>query len=145
MTGYQIETGDHQSALRKKAEGGPQSDSSAPVHALLTLHSQNGNPQVARLLAQREEAAATEDDEVQKKHDSSVQRDDDQAQADHETVGIEGGPVGPDTAQRISSARGGGSTLDSGTRASMESGFGTSFEDVRVHHDSEPDVLNRRL
>ncbi len=158
MTGYQIESGDHQSALKRKAEGGPQADSASPVHPLLTLQSQIGNAQVARLLAQRAEEdevqgkhdrsvqRAAEEDEVAAKHDPSVQRaDDDQAQAQHENVGIEGGPVGPDTAQRISSARGGGSTLDGGTRASMESGFGTSFADVRVHHDAESDVLNRRL
>jgi hypothetical protein len=159
MTGYQIETGDHQRALRRKAEGSSQSDSSSPVHPLLTLQSQIGNAQVARLLAQRDaseeveakhdlsvQRAAEEEEPVQGKRDLSVQRaDDDQAQAQHENVGIEGGPVGPDTAQRISSARGGGSTLDGSTRASMEGGFRTSFEDVRVHHDAESDVLNRRL
>src|SRR5712692_10326769 len=160
MTGYQIEPGDHQSALRRKAEGGPQSDSSSPVHPLLMLQSQIGNAQVARLLAQRAEEeepvqgkhdlsvqrAEEEEEPVQGKHDLSVQRaDDDQAQAQHERVGIEGRPVGPDTAQRISSARGGGSSLDAGTCASMEGGFGTSFADVRVHHDAESDVLNRRL
>jgi hypothetical protein len=176
MTGYQIETGDHQSALKRKAEGGPQADSAAPVHPLLTLQSQIGNAQVARLLAQREASEEMqakhdlsvqreEDDEQgpQAKHDLSLQREeddeqgpqakhdlsqrdtDDRAQADHERVGIEGGPVGPDTAQRISSARGGGSSLDSGTRSTMERGFGTSFGDVRVHHDSQSDVLNRRL
>ena len=177
MTGYQIEPGDHQSALKRKAEGGPQADSSSPVHPLLTLQSQIGNAQVARLLAQRDAAEEMqakhelsvqrdEDDDKgpQGKHDLSLQRDedddkgpqgkhdlsaqrdtDDTAQADHEHVGIEGGPVGPDTAQQIHSARGGGSTLDSGTRATMEGGFGTSFEDVRVHHDSQSDTLNRRL
>src|SRR6266851_8794727 len=159
MTGYQIESGEHQSALKRKAEGGPQADSASPVHPLLTLQSQIGNAQVARLLAQRAEEdepvqgkhdrslqRAAEEDEVAAKHDPSVQRaDDDQAQAQHENVGIEGGPVGPDTSQQIQSARGGGATLDGSTRASMESGFGTSFEDVRVHHDAESDVLNRRL
>src|SRR3981081_1672418 len=140
MTGYQIESGDHQSALKRKAEGGPQADSASAVHPLLTLQSQIGNAQVARMLAQRAEEdevqskhdrsvqRAAEEDEVAAKHDPSVQRaDDDQAQAQHENVGIEGGPVGPDTAQQIQSARGGGSTLDGSTRASMESGFGTSF------------------
>jgi hypothetical protein len=157
MTGYQIETGEHQSALRRKAEGGPQSDSSSPVHPLLTLQSQIGNAQVARLLAQRAaegeveakhdlSVQRAEEDEVEAEHDLSVQRAaEDEVEAKHEQVGTEGGPVGPDTAQRISSARGGGSTLDGGTRATMESGFGTSFEDVRVHHDTESDVLNRRL
>src|SRR5229473_2585978 len=159
MTGYQIEPGDHQSALKRKAEGGPQADSSSPVHPLLTLQSQIGNAQVARLLAQRAEEdepvqgkhdrslqRAAEEDEVAAKHDPSVQRaDDDQTQAQHENVGIEGGPVGPDTAQQIQSARGSGSSLDAGTRSTMEGGFGTSFEDVRVHHDTQSDTLNRRL
>ncbi len=140
MTGYQIETGDHQSALKRKVEGGPQADSSSPVHPLLTLQSQIGNAQVARLLAQRDAS-----DELAARHDPSQRDTDDQALADHEHVGIEGGPVGPDTHQQIQSARGGGSSLDSSTRATMESGFGTSFEDVRVHHDTQSDVLNRRL
>jgi hypothetical protein len=172
MTGYQIETGEHQSALKRKAEGGAGADSASPVHPLLTLQSQIGNAQVARLLAQREadEVEAKHDlslqreedkEEIGTKHDLSLQREEDKEEigtkhdlsvqreeevdAKHEQVGIEGGPVGPDTAQRISSARGGGSSLDGGTRASMESGFGTSFEDVRVHQDAESDVLNRRL
>src|SRR5712691_5813611 len=156
MTGYQIETGDHQSALRRKAEAGQGADSASPVHPLLTLQSQIGNAQVARLLAQREaeEVEAKHDLSLQReedkdemaKHDLSLQREtDDQAQADHEHVGIEGGPVGPDTASQIHSARGGGSGLDPGTRSTMEGGFGTSFEDVRVHHDTQSDTLNRRL
>ena len=90
------------------------------------------------LSVQREEAP--EEDEVQASHDQSVQREE-----DAEQVGIEGGDVGPDTAQRISSARGGGSSLDSGTQSTMEAGFGTSFGDVRVHQDSQSDMLNRRL
>src|SRR6185437_13432653 len=101
--------------------------------------------------------AAPDEDELQASHDASVQREgeEDELQASHdasvqreedsEQVGIEGGDVGPDTAQRISSARGGGSALDAGTRANMESGFGTSFADVRVHQDSQSDMLNRRL
>ena len=157
MTGHHIDAGDHQSALRRKADGESGPETRTPVHPLLTLQSQIGNAQVARLLAQRD------DDEVEAKHDLAqreeeeekdetaqakhdvAQRDRDEVEARHEHVGIEGGPVGPDTAQRIHSARGGGSALDSGTRASMEAGFGTSFEDVRVHHDSESDLLTRRL
>ncbi len=109
---------------------------------------------------------AADDDEIAAKHDTSVQRaaDDDEVAAKHdvaqraadddeiaakhddgEQVGIEGGQVGPDTQSRIQAARGGGSTLDGGVRASMESNFGTSFEDVRVHQNTESDTLNRRL
>jgi hypothetical protein len=223
MTGHNYESAERQAALRRKADGAGGPDTHTPEHPLLTLQSQIGNAQVARLLAQREaapdgddvaakhdlsvqreadedelaakhdlslqreadedevaakhdlsvqreadedEVAAKHDlsvqreadeDEVQAKHDASVQReaDEDELAAKHDTsvqreedqeqVGIEGGDVGPDTAQRISSARGGGSGLDSGTRSSMEAGFGTSFADVRVHQDSQSDMLNRRL
>jgi hypothetical protein len=189
MTGYQTESAERQAALRRKVEGADGSESKAPEHPLLTLQSQIGNAQVARLLAQRaandsgsvqashdlsvQRAAeedelqakhdlsvqrAAEEDELQAKHDLSIQREGEEEElaakhdlaqremsADDEQVGIDGGAVGPDTAQRIQSARGGGSSLDTGTRASMESGFGTSFEDVRVHHDSQSDMLARRL
>lgn len=161
MTGHNIESAERQAALRRKVDAhGP--DARTPEHPLLTLQSQIGNAQVARLLAQRE---SPDDDELQATHDESLQRetphedelqashdlaqrespDEDDLQAKHEAVGVEGGPVGPDTEQRIQSARGGGSALDATTRSSMESGFGTSFEDVRIHQDSESDVLTRRL
>ncbi|MBV9579798.1 MAG: DUF4157 domain-containing protein, partial [Chloroflexi bacterium] len=176
MTGHNYESAERQAALRRKADGGGGPEAT-PEHPLLTLQSQIGNAQVARLLAQRE-AASEEEEEVQALHDLSLQREaapeEDELQAQHdlslhreaapeeeelqaqhdlsvqreedaEQVGIEGGAVGPDTAQRISSARGGGSALDSGTRATMESGFGTSFADVRVHQDSQSDMLNQRL
>src|SRR3989442_9895706 len=153
MTGYQIESGEHQSALKRKAEGGPQADSASPVHPLLTLQSQIGNAQVARLLAQRAEEdepvqgkhdrsvqRAAEEDEVAAKHDPSVQRaDDDQAQAQHENVGIEGDPVGADTTQRINSAQGAGSNLDNETHATMDNDFGTSLQDERDHDDGQSD------
>jgi hypothetical protein len=159
MTGHHIEPGDHQSVLRRKPDNGSGPDAQTPIHPLLTLQSQIGNAQVARLLAQREEAP---DDEIQGKHDLAqreeapddeiqgshdlAQRDDDLAQRDEdEHVGIEGGPVGPDTAQQIQSARGGGSALDSNVQARMESGFGTDFSDVRVHQDAASNTLNRRL
>ncbi len=185
MTGPSHESAERQAALRRKTEGSAETNS--PEHPLLTLQSQIGNAQVARLL---QRAAAPEEEDVQARHDTSVQRaaeeeelaakhdvslqraaeeeelaakhdvslqraaEEEELQASHdlaqreedqERVGIEGGPVGPDTAQRIESARGGGSSLDAGTRSTMEAGFGTSFEDVRVNHDSQSDVLARRL
>ncbi len=194
MTSPNYESAERQAALRRKTDGTGGPETRTPEHPLLTLQSQIGNAQVARLLAQRAAAPETElqashdtsvqreeapdEDELQASHDLSVQReeapdedelqashdvslqreeapDEDELQASHdqavqreedaEQVGIEGGDVGPDTAQRISSARGNGSALDSGTRTSMESGFGTSFADVRVHQDGQSDMLNRRL
>jgi hypothetical protein len=158
MSGYQTEAAERQAALRRKVDGANARDGT-PEHPLLMLQSQIGNAQVARLLAQRAEAEEqtlqrAEDDEqtLQRAEDDeqTLQRAEDDEQTlqraeDSEQVGMEGGAVGPDTAQRIASARGGGSALDSGTRATMESGFGASFGDVRVHHDSQSDMLTRRL
>jgi uncharacterized protein DUF4157 len=188
MSGYQTDSAERQAALRRKTDAANGQEAKTPEHPLLTLQSQIGNAQVARLLAQRanpeeeepvqakhdlsvqreaeeDELAAkhdlslqreAEEDELAAKHDPSLQREAEedelaakhdlaQREEDGERVGIEGGPVGPDTAQRIQSARGGGSSLDSSTQSSMESSFGTSFADVRVHQDSESDMLTRRL
>ena len=175
MTGQSHESNERQAALRRKVEGTSGPEARTQEHPLLTLQSQIGNAQVARLLQRAgapeedeiqtkhdlslQRAGAPEEDEIQSKHDLSLQRagapEEDEIQTNHdlslqreadmERVGIEGGPVGPDTAQRIESARGGGSSLDASTRSQMEAGFGTSFEDVRVHHDSQSDMLNRRL
>jgi hypothetical protein len=139
-------------ALRRSSEA-----EAAPAHEvthpLLRLQSQVGNAPIARLLAQREATDEEEDDKgaVHAKHDPALAQrqakdeEDVQAKHDNEAVGLAGGPVGPDTAQRIQAKRGGGSELDSGLRGSMEHSLGTSFADVRVHQDSESDTLNRRL
>jgi hypothetical protein len=117
------------SPLRKRAT----STDSAARHdpglpALARLQAQFGNARVARLLAQR----STPDEEKD-------------VQAKHEVVGAEGGPVGSTTASQIQSLRGSGAPLDGTTRSSMESAFGTSFGDVRVHTGTESDGLNRSL
>jgi hypothetical protein len=116
--------------LRRRAAADTQPGSAGQdaTHPLLRLQSQVGNASIARLIAQRQ----AEDEEVQAKHDD-------------ERVGVEGGPVGPDTASRIQTMRGGGAPLEDGTRANMEASFRTSFDDVRVHADSQSDTLNRRL
>ena len=137
-------------------------------HPLLTLQRQVGNAQVARMLAQRaaveeeeelqmkrdpevQRVAAEEEDELQMKRDPDVQRaaveeeDELQMKRDVPEVGLEGGPVSDSVAGRIRGKKGGGSPLDDGTRATMESHFGTSLEDVRVHTDGESGVLNRSL
>jgi hypothetical protein len=118
-------------SLRRRAAADIQPGSAGQdaTHPLLRLQSQVGNASIARLIAQRQ----AEDDELQAKHE------------DNEVVGVEGGPVGPDTASRIQAMRGGGAPLEDGTRASMEASFRTSFDDVRVHADSQSDTLNRRL
>ncbi len=60
-------------------------------------------------------------------------------------VGLEGGPISAGLANRISSQRGGGASLDDGKRQSMETAFGASFADVRVHTGAEAEALNRSV
>ena len=81
-------------------------------------------------------------DEIQAMH---VQREDmDEIQASPE-VGLEGGPVSSQTAQRIQTMRGGGAPLGESMRGSMEQSFGTNFEDVRVHSSGESASINRAI
>ena len=147
-----LDSADKATLKRQTAEHGKQMTSAdghdSATHPLLRLQGQIGNAQIARMLAQRE--AAPDEDDVAASHDLAQREaapDEDEVAAKHddEQVGVQGGPVGPETTSRIQAARGGGSSLDGGTRSSMESSFGTSFEDVRVHHNSESDTLNRRL
>jgi hypothetical protein len=42
-------------------------------------------------------------------------------------------------------AKTGGQPLPSDTQSSMESGFGTGFQDVKIHHDAKSNQLNRKL
>ena len=121
---------DQQSAARRRQPADTESKSTAdgPTHPVVRLQSQVGNTQVARLLAQR--AETPEDEAIQPKRES---------------VGTEGGPAGPDTTARIQAMRGSGSPLEPSTRVAMESALGAPFGDVRVHSNSESDMLNRRL
>jgi hypothetical protein len=93
------------------------------------------------------EGAPDEEELLQAKHDTSIQRhgsEEDTLQASPE-VGLEGGPVSSSISDQINAKRGSGSTLDSSVQSSMESSFGTSFEGVRVHSDSESAQLNRSI
>ena len=85
-----------------------------------------GNQQVARMIAQR---AEDEEEMVQAKADP----------------GAEGGALSDGSSGQIQSARGQGSPLEPTLQAKMESGFGTSFADVRVHSDAQASDLNQSL
>ncbi len=105
-------------------------EQNAPTHPILRLQQQVGNRQVARMLAQRqreEEQAAI------------------QLEREEPEVGLEGGPISSGLTPRIQAKRGGGSPIPDATRAKMESGFGTSFENVRLHTDNESASISRSL
>jgi hypothetical protein len=94
-----------------------------------------------------EELAAKRDPALQRQEEEELAPTRDPA-IDREAapeVGMAGGPISAGLTSRIESKRGSGSSLDSSTQQSMESGFGTSFADVRVHTDAESDSLNRSV
>ncbi len=127
----------HDPSLQRAAESGE-----AEEEEMMMKH----DPSLQRAA----ESGEAEEEEMMMKHDPSLQRaeEEEELQAKHDTaprVGLEGGPVGADISSQVDSMRGGGSNLDSGFRDKMEAGFGSSFEDVRVHQDSQSDVLNRQM
>lgn len=103
--------------------------------AVQALHLQRAGEEEEELQAlhlQRE----GEEEELQATHDLSQREPE---------VGLDGGPVSGQFAERLSGQRGGGAPLDGNTRTSMEGAFGTSFEDVRVHTGGEANALNRTI
>jgi hypothetical protein len=100
--------------------------------------------------AQRVQRAGPEEEEIQMDRLERTEEDEEMqmmrgdAQREPE-VGLAGGPISAGLADRINGQRGGGAPLDEGTRTTMEAGFGTSFEDVRVHTGSEAAELNRSI
>lgn len=126
--------------------------SDQPAHPLLNLQRQVGNQQVARMLAQRQvaplqrasEAEEEEEEDVALMRDPLLQRSTEVAR-DVPEVGLEGGPISAGLAGRIQSKRGGGAPLADTMRSQMEGAFGTSFEHVRLHTDTESVSISRSL
>jgi hypothetical protein len=162
MPTHNLPEHDRAAPLRRSATADASAADAGPAqHPLLTLQRQVGNAQIARMLAQREDAPAPEEDDeelkkLQAKHDPALAQREDAPEEDDEEelkklmqampeVGLEGGPVSEALAGRIETQRGGGAPLDDGMRAEMEGALGASFEDVRVHSDAESQQLNRNI
>ena len=60
-------------------------------------------------------------------------------------AGAKGADVDETIARAIQAKRGGGASLDEGSRKSMEGAMGQDFSDVRVHSDSDADSLSRSV
>ncbi|WP_436699429.1 eCIS core domain-containing protein [Nocardioides sp. BYT-33-1] len=60
-------------------------------------------------------------------------------------IGLAGGELDPDAHQEIRARRGGGEPLPEAVRSSMESAFGWSFGDVRIHRDATAARLSRSI
>ena len=142
-------TGDRARAVRPAEPG-----SATPT----ALQSSLGNRAVVRML-QREEAS--EEEEMQAKHDPSLaQREvapEEEAEMQGERdpsaslaqrapeVGMVGGAASSGLSARIDAPRGGGRSLESGTRGSMEGALGASLDGVKVHVGEESDQLNHAI
>ncbi|MDO9445546.1 MAG: DUF4157 domain-containing protein, partial [Dehalococcoidia bacterium] len=81
-----------------------------------------------------------EEDELQMKEDGSVQRE-----AAGPEVGHEGGAASHATGEAINRAKGGGRSIPENVRGKMESSFGADFSNVRVHSDGESQSLNKKV
>jgi Domain of unknown function (DUF4157) len=77
-----------------------------------------------------------EEEEIMAKHDLAQRAPE---------VGLAGGAVSDGLSARIENQRGGGSPLDSGTRATMEDTLGVGLGGVRVHVGEESDQLNHAI
>lgn len=110
-----------------------------PLHP---LHTAVGNRNVARMLQRVgvPEEEPVEEDTVAAKHDPTLAQ-----RAPAPEVGMAGGGLSDSLAGRIDSQRGGGSALDTTTKATMESTLGTSLDGVRVHVGQESDQLNQSI
>ncbi|WP_295721203.1 DUF4157 domain-containing protein [Mucilaginibacter sp.] len=58
---------------------------------------------------------------------------------------ISGTAVPSDVGRQIESSKGGGNTMDEGTKSFMESRFGTEFSDVKIHTGAESGQLSKAL
>lgn len=84
---------------------------------------------------------ATEED-IQTKEEEEIQEKEEEETLQQKAAGA-GDASGIEDS--LSSSKGGGSPLDTGTRNEMESGFGADFSGVRVHNDSNAVQMNQAL
>ncbi len=108
---------------------------------------------MGRISASRTESAQRqeeEEEELQTKPVNPVQRQEEEIQmrpaAAIRRSGAGSAPeVDAETEGRIDAARGGGESLDQGTREPMERAFGADFSAVRVHTDGQANELSQSL
>lgn len=78
--------------------------------------------------------------EIQQKCESCEVEEKVQMKGNHQ-----GSEVNSDIENDIQTAKSGGNPLPTDTQISMESCFGKSFQDVKIHHDADSNQLNKKL
>ncbi len=130
-----------------------------PIHPMLQLQQRIGNNSVTDMLAPRAKGADEADSASASVQQILVQRqyaDTDDMRSGNVSeggqrgslsnqIGSDGGLVNRAVATRIANSQGGGNPLDADTRVKMEQGFGTTFEDVRVHTDPRANSVSRQI
>ena len=94
-----------------------------------------------------------EEDELQMKPISSIQREESMEEEDElqmkslvqKRENLGGGEASTDLESSIQSARGSGQSLDTGLQAKMGQAMGADFSGVKVHTDSQSDQLNKSI
>ncbi|WP_440122732.1 eCIS core domain-containing protein [Tenacibaculum sp. Ill] len=81
-----------------------------------------------------EDIQEKEEEEIQEKEEKEIQQ-----------LQMSGGDDNSSLESNLSSSKGGGNSLPSGTKNEMESGFGANFSGVRVHNDSNAVQMNKEL
>jgi len=95
------------------------SSSRQQAHPIQELQGKIGNAEIARMFADGEGAFWAQP-----------------------VVGMAGGPVSNQLANRIYQSLGGGHPLAHGTQSALEATFGTPLDRVRIHDDAEADALS---
>ena len=93
--------------------------------------------------AEKSQVHRQEEEEEEEKEEKEEEEEEEELQAQS----AEGQPdtVSESIEARINNARGSGHTLSENARQPMEQAFGADFSDVRVHTDSEANLLNQQL
>ena len=137
---------DEEELLQSKFDAQRQEDEEEEL-VQMTPDLQRQEEDEEELLQEKFDAQRQEDEEeelVQPTSDLQRQEEEEdeiQAQLDEGTVST----VAGDIETRINNAQGGGQPLLDEVRQPMEKAFGADFSSVRMHTDSEADMLNREL
>ena len=126
MSDRQRQTDEKRQLVRNRPGAGPQwvGTRRAPLHPIHRLQRQVGNARVQRMLSNENE---------------------DEGLWAHPEVGLAGGPISNQLANRIYGKLGHGAPLDPARRRELETEFGVPLEDVRIHTDEEADFLSRQI
>jgi hypothetical protein len=129
----------HAPSLQRESEGGEGEEEELQAKRMIQRESEGGEAEEEELMAKRmvqreSEGGEGEEEELMAKR---IQRSSADMMGSFD--------VGQDFEKQLSTARGGGKSLDSSLQAKMGDAMGADFSGVRVHEDSASDALNSSI